>query len=515
MRLKKKTTAILLATMALVLTACSTGGGKGTTGGVKETLVVGVNADAVTFDIQSTNDAPTTNMSKQIYNTLIKQTEDLELVPALAESWEKIDDTTYEFKLREGVKFHNGETLTAADVAFTMERAKTSEQIGHIVGELDVTKIKVVDDTTIQLGTTEPFGPFLTHLAHPTLGILNEKAVTEGGEDYGTNPVGTGPYKFVNWEAGTEVNLERFDDYFDTAGASPKIKFRVIKENSVRLISLETGEIDIAYDVAPADIAKIEGNDDLVLARDKNLRTEYIGFNVQSATPVKDVKVRQAINHAINVQAILDTVYQGVGSPAKGPINELIFGSNQDLEAYDYDLDKANALLTEAGYPGGGFTVKLYVGDNNAQRTQVAEILKEELGKIGITVEITQLEWATYLDATGKGEHDMFLLGWTTVTTDGDYGLFPLFHSSQFGKAGNRTFYSNARVDELLQAGRVGKTNEERIAAYKEAQEIIRDEAPWVFFLYGEDVVAYSKRVTGFKLHPTGTHYLSGVSATE
>ena len=511
MKYRKKLSIIMIAAFALFLTACSSGSIQG----AKDSLIIASSADAVTFDIQNTNDQATTRIARQIYETLIKQNEKLELEPGLAESWTAIDDTTYEFKLRKDVKFHNGEAFTAKDVAYTMNRAAASEQIGHIVGAVDPAKVKIVDDHTIQIGTKEPFGPFLTHLAHPATAIMNEKAVTEGGQDYGTQPVGTGPYKFTNWTAGSEVNVERFADYWGEKGLAETITFKVIKENSVRLIALENGEIDIAFDVAPSDIAKVEENKDLALYRDLNLSTGYVGFNTQSKTPVNDVRVRQAINYAIDVDAIVKTVYQGVGKAAQGPLNPLVFGANSELEPYNYDVDKAKALLAEAGYADGGFTLKLLVGDNNAERIKIAEVVKEELSKLGITVEINQLEWGAYLDATGKGEGDMYILGWTTVTTDADYGLYPLFHTSQFGKAGNRAFYSNPKVDQLLDDGKTTIDPAAREALYKEAQVIIRDEAPWIFVQDGENVTATRKNVQGFKHHPTGSYFLSQVKVGE
>ena len=500
-------------TALLLLTACSPGGDTGgTAGGFKDTLVVASAADAVTFDIHNTNDSATTRVARQIYETLIRQTEDLELVPSLAESWEAIDDTTYEFKLKKGVTFHNGEPFTAKDVAYTLKRALTSANVGHIVGEIDETKITVVDDHTIRIGTKKPFGPLLTHLAHPATAIMNEKAVTEGGDDYSIAPVGTGPYKLTNWTAGSEINLERYEGYHGTAGATEKITFKVIKEDSVRVIALENGEIDVAYDIPPNEIATVEASEGLTLVRDLNLSTAYVGINTQSKTPLSDVKVRQAINYAIDVETIVANVFQGVGKPAKGPLNPLVFGSTTGLPEYGYDVEKAKALLAEAGYPNGGFGFNLYVGDNNAQRIKIAEIIKEALAQLNIEVTITQLEWASFLEATGKGEADMFILGWTTVTTDADYGLYPLFHSSQQGAAGNRSFYVNARVDELLEAGKTETDTDKRLALYKEAQEIIAEEVPWVFVQDGENVTGISNKVKGFKHHPTATYFLEKVT---
>ena len=521
-RNKSKLWLALLATVA-VLTACSGSGdnGSGTSGDEGGTsagkadptvLVVANGADPVTFDIQATNDQATTRVAKQIYDTLIVQTNDLELVPGLATEWEEVEENLFEFKLREGVVFHNGEPFTASDVAYTLNRAVESPTIGHIVGSIDPATIEVVDDHTIRVGTSDTFGPFLTHLAHPAVGILNEKAVEEAGEDYGISEVvGTGPFKFVEWVAGTHVVAERFEDYWGDETGVERIEFRTIADPSVRLIELESGSVDIAYDIAPSDLPAVEDNADLTLLNTPNLGAEYLGLNVQSDTPLQDVKVRQAISHAIDVDAIINTVYMNVGDHMAGPINELVFGYNEDLTPTPYDVETAKELLAEAGYEDG-FTLSLYVGDNNQERIRVSQVVAEALAEIGITVEVTQMEWGAFLDAAAVGEPDMFLLGWTTVTTDADYGLFPLFHSSSFGQAGNRTFYKNDRVDELLELGRFTSDQDERLEYYREAQELIVEDAPWIFLQTRENVTGYRNWVQGFEHHPTGSYFLDEVT---
>lgn len=510
---KIKFIAIALVSL-LLLTACGSKGNDSGSGGNKDTLIVASGADAITFDIQATNTQSTTRVARQIYETLIHQGEDLTLSPGLAESWEAKDDTTYVFKLKQNVKFHNGEAFTANDVAYTLKRAAENPSIAHIIGEVDPAKVVVVDEYTIEIGTKSPYGPFLTHLAHPATGIMNEKAVEAGGEDYGQKPVGTGPYELVSWITDSEIKLKAFDDYHGTKAATPNVVFKVIKEEATRLIALENGEIDIALDIAPTDIDKVTSNDNLTMYRDQNLSTAYVAFNAQSKTPVNDPKVRVAISHAVDVDSIIKTIYQGVGTKAAGPVNSLVFGYNDSLKPYEYDMDKAAELLAEAGYPDG-FSLKLYVGDNNAQRISTAEVIKESLAKIKVNVEIVQLEWGAFLDASSKGEPDMFILGWTTVTTDADYGLYPLFHSSQFGAAGNRSFYKNDRVDELLNAAKAETDSDARVAMYKEAQEIITAEAPWIFVQSGEDVIAASAKVSGFKNNPTGSYFLSGVTVAK
>lgn len=486
-------------------------GGEGD-GGSSE-LIVANGADPVTFDIQATNDQATTRVARQIYDTLIIQTNDLELVPGLATEWEEVEENLFEFKLREDVVFHNGEPFTAEDVAYTINRAVESPTIGHIVGSIDPSTIEVVDEHTIRIGTSDTFGPFLTHLAHPAVGILNEKAVEEAGEDYGINVVvGTGPFKFAEWVADTHVVAERFEDYWGDTPELERIEFRTIADPSVRLIELESGTVDIAYDIAPSDIPTVEDNEELTLINTPNLGAEYLGLNVKNDTPIRDVKVRQAIAHAVDVEAIIETVYMNVGSQMAGPINELVFGYNEDLEPIPYDVEVAKELLAEAGYEGGGFTLSLYVGDNSQERIRVSQVVSEALAQIGITVEVVQMEWGAFLDSAAQGEPDMFLLGWTTVTTDADYGMYPLFHSNSFGEAGNRTFYENARVDELLDLGRYTSDQEKRLEYYHEVQEIINEEVPWVFLQTRENVTGIRNSVKGFEHHPTGSYFLENVT---
>lgn len=508
----------------VLLAGCGSGGDSGGSSGDNNQqssngkpdptmLVVASGADPVTLDIHDTNDNATTRVARQIYDTLITQTNDLELIPGLATEWEEVGENVYEFTLREDVVFHNGEAFKASDVAYTLTRAADSPSISHIVGAIDVEKIDIIDDYTIRIGTSDTFGPFLTHLAHPAVAMLSEKAVEEAGDDYGIkSAIGTGPFVFEEWVTGTHVNLRRFEDYWGEQAGVEQLQFRTITDSSVRLIELESGTIDIAYDISPSDMATVESHDDLTLIATENLGAEYLGLNVLNDTPLREVKVRQAIAHAIDVEAIIQTVYMNVGSHMAGPINELVFGFNDQLKIREYNVEKAKDLLADAGYEAGGFNLSLYVGDNNPERIRVSQVVAEALSNIGITVEVKQMEWGAFLDAAAVGEGDMFLLGWTTITTDADYGMYPLFHSSSFGEAGNRTFYQNDRVDELLDFARYSSEQDERLTAYQEAQEIISEEAPWVFLQTRENVSGVRNWVQGFEHHPTGSYYLDTVT---
>ncbi|MDR7856718.1 glutathione ABC transporter substrate-binding protein [Tissierella sp.] len=504
----KKILWLVIATMVIsfALVGCGSGDGGGASK-AKDTLVIAQGADAPTLDPHGTNDQPASRVSKQIYNTLVFATEEMELVPALAETWESIDPLTWEFKLAEGVKFHNGEEFKASDVKFTFERMLNSEQVAHILGP--VTEIQVVDDYTVRIITSEPFAPLLAHLTHTASSILNEKAVTEAGEDYGQKPVGTGPFKFEDWQSGDKITLKRFDDYFQGAAAIETVIFRNVPEGTNRTIGLETGEIDIAYDIEPVDKGKIEEHENLVLVEGPSLSSQYLGYNLNKA-PFDNVKVRQAINYAVNVQEIIDVVLEGAGVVANGPLTEGIFGANSDLKGYEYNPEKAKQLLAEAGYPDG-FETTIWTNDSPVRET-IATMVQAQLKEVGIEARTETVEWSAYLARTAAGEHDMFILGWTTVTGDADYGLYALYHSTQQGGSGNRTFFSNARVDELLDIGKTEPDQDARIVAYKEAQEIIVEEAPQLFLYFSQDNVGIQNNITGFKLHPAGHHSIYNVS---
>ena len=489
--------------MAAVLTAC---GGAKEAPGVKDTLIVAQGADAKTLDPHATNDQPSSRVAAQIYNQLVETDKDMKIVPGLAESWKVIDDTTTQFTLRKGVKFHNGEELKSSDVKFTLESMIASPTVAHIVNAID--SVEVVDDYTFNIKTKEPFGPLLYHLTHTAASILNEKAVKEAGKNYGQHPVGTGPYQFVSWSVGDSITLKAFDDYYGGKPAIPNVIFRNIPEGTNRAIALETGEVDIAYDIEPIDKDTVRNNENLNLVEEEALSVAYLGFNTQKA-PFDNVKVRQAIAYAINADDIVDAVLMGAGSPANSPIGPKVFGYNPNIERYHQNYDKARELLKEAGFEDG-FKTTIWTNDNPT-RVQIAQILQAQLRKIGIEVSIEVVEWGAFLDGTSRGDHDMFILGWVTVTGDADYGLYALFNSATHGGAGNRSFYTNPKVDQLLNDARTSTNPEERKALYGEVQEIIQEEVP-TFSLYDQyQNVGIQKNVKGFELAPAGHHKLRGV----
>lgn len=476
----------------------------------KDTLIVAQGADARTLDPQKAIDTPSVRVYQQLYNLLVKKDENMEIVPDLAEKWEIVDLKTTIFYLRKGIKFHNGEVLTAEDVKFTLDRMKEQPTVSFLIDEIE--KVEVINENTVKIITKRGFGPLLKHLSHPGAAILNEKAVLEYGDSYGQHPVGTGPYKFVEWQSGDRVTLKAFENYYEGKSKIENVIIKAIPEGTNRTIALETGEADIVYDIEPIDIDKVKENEKFNFLMEASLGNSYLGINT-TKTPFNDVKVRQAMAYAINVKDIIEVAYKNTAVPANSAIGSKIPGYNKDAKQYEFDREKAKALLAEAGYPDG-FKTSIWINDNII-RKDIATILQDQFKAVGIEASIETLEWGAYIDRTARGEHDMFILGWVTVTGDGDYGLYPLFHTSAHGRPGNRAFYSNQKVDELLDIARTSINQDERAEAYKEVQKIVQEDVPIITMVYTNQNVGMQKYVMNFKLHPTGFFDLYNIEFAE
>ena len=443
-----------------------------------DTLIVGNPLDAVSLDPHRTNDAASALPMFQIYDTLVKLSNEMTIEPGLATEWTQVDDFTTEFKLRQGVKFHNGEELKASDVKFTFERHINPETAAPAAFMLTtISEIKVIDDYTVHFITKEPCASLLYNLTHVDMGILSEKAVTEAGDDYANQPVGTGPFKFVSWKKNQEIRLVRNDEYFKGPAKVANLVIRIIPEGATMIAELQTGGIDMALNIGSQFVPMFQPGTGLKLSQFNTFTIKYLSFDHRVA-PFNDVRVRQAINYATNKDAIVKVAYSGAAEPLSGPLPKNINGFNENLVPYEYNVEKAKALLAEAGY-ADGITTTLYISDKEID-TKLATVLQAQLKDVGINVDIQVIEWGTYLQKTAEGL-PLFLLGWTTVTADADNGLYANFHSSAWGSQGNRTFYKNEKVDELLDGGRAEFDQEKRKAMYQEACQIIYDEAGWDF----------------------------------
>ncbi len=487
-----------------------TSGGDAAPAGYKDTLVWAQGADVTSLDPHQGKETPAVEVTCQIFDTLlVVDPETNELVPQIAESWDQTDELTYVFKIREGIKFHDGSELTPADVKFSLERAINSAAVSYIVDFIDT----VTDngDGTVTIKTKNPYAPALRNLAIPFAAIVPQAVVEADEEHFILNPVGSGPYKFVEWKQGDHVTMEAFDDYYAGKAETQNLIMRVIPETSQRSIALETGEIDLAYDLAVNDVPKVEENPDLTAYVVPSLTCWYISMNMNKA-PFDNPKVREAINMAIDRQLIIDTLNNGVGEPADAIIAPGVFGY-YSTGVTEYNPEKAKELMAEAGY-ADGFTTSLWVNDNQS-RIEMCQAVQEMLRQINIECSVEVLEFGSYISRTSAGEHDMGYFGWTTSSADADYTYYSLEHSSQQGAPGNRSFINDPEVDKLIEDARFTSDEATRKELYKELAiklDEIHNNAP-VF--YSTINVGAKKGVEGFVMDPNGYHNLHTVKVAQ
>ncbi|HLS08411.1 glutathione ABC transporter substrate-binding protein [Lentibacillus sp.] len=527
-----------LLVLALVLTACAGDGepaeedsseGSGSTAeeggesgsgeaasGSGGDLTIAINSDVVSLSTHGSNDVPSSNVTENIYETLTTLDENQEVQPGLAEEWEEVDETTWDFHLREGVTFHDGTELTAEVVKANFERLMDEDIASPRAFLLEaVESVEVQDDYTLRINLLYPYAPLLANLAHNGTAIMSpdiieeDYAQMEEGGDVDTyinqHPVGTGPFKYEDWTPGESVVLTRNEDYWGEPAKLDSVTFKVVSEQSSRVAELETGTSHVADAIGPNNISRVEGMPNASVLQEPSVSLSYIGFNVQKE-PFDDKRVRQAISMAINKEEIIEGVYNGVGIPAIGPLAPPVFGYDESVDGLEYDLEKAQELLAEAGYEDG-FETTLWTNDSE-QRVDTAVTVQSQLSEIGIDVEIEELEWGAYLERTANGEHDMFILGWSTVTSDADYGMYPLFHSSAVGDPGNRSFLENDELDEVLDDARRETDPEARQELYTQAQEMLVEIAPMLYIHHQEYLLGVSDTVKDFGIDAQGIYQI-------
>ena len=470
-----------------------------------DTLIVANPSDAKTLDPHQTAESSSNTAMRQIYESLVMFNSKHEITPMMAERWEVLEDgKAYKFYLRKGVKFHNGEEMTADDVVFTFKRATgPGTSLQALAGYIDPKGIEKVDDYTVILRTTQPMGTaFLASMNHPWASILNKKAVEAAGKDYGMQPVGTGKFKFVSWDKGDKIVFEKFDGYY---GEKPKINkmiLRTVVEASSRTIELESGAVDVAQDMAAIDIKRVKENPRLRVAEQPGQRVYYLGFDV-TKKPYDDLRVRQAMNMVINRPGIVKAVYKGHAEVSTGPTSSaILYSKTKETPAPAIDIAKAKKLLAEAGYPDG-FKAELLTADRS-DFTAISTILQENLQKIGIKMDIKVYEWGAYIDVIKRPGHDPYVMNWWggAPALDPFFFMNPPFHSNSPATT-NRFFYKNPELDALLNKGAALNDGPERKAVYSQAWDILVHDLPWVSLASPNLSRGHVKELQGVDFNPS------------
>jgi len=475
---------------------------------VPQKLIVASGTDALTMDTHFALDAPTFTILDHMVESLLELTPKGEIVPRLAEKWEISPDATeFTLKLRKGIKFHDGAPFNAEAVKVTFDRLldpKVAIRYRFLVAPIST--ITVVDEHTVKMKTKMPFAALVSNLTHQATGIQSPESLKASWDKAVTKPVGTGAFLFKEWVPGNKFVMARNDNYWGKKALLEEVTWRVIPDDASRVVALETGEVHASVRIPPFDIPRLKANPKLAVMDAASVRTIYLGFNALKE-PFNDKRVRQAINYAVNKEAIVKHVLGGVGRVSDAAISPGIFGY-APIKTYEYNIEKAKALLAEAGFPKGFETTLHPAVGRYYMDASVCTAVAADLLKVGIKADIKMMEWGTYLPSIlrekDQVEHKIYMLGWGCVTGDADYGLYTLFHSKQWPKVGmNASFYGNEKLDQLLDAARSTANPEERKKFYKEALTLINEEAPWLFLHSEVQMVGVRANVKGIIVHPT------------
>lgn len=486
----------------------------------EKTLIFGRGADSVQLDPSKVTDGESLYVTNQIYDTLVRYKQDnTEVKPALATDWTTSDDgKVWTFHLRKDVKFHDGTKFDANAVVYNFKRWTQSADFvyyGYMFGANKdnmkgiISNVEATDDYTVKMTLSEPNAPFLQTLAMPAFGIASPTAVKKYGANYFKHPVGTGPFVFDSWVKDDKITLHKNKDYFGQVADVNKVIFRVIPDNGARFMELQAGTINMMEGLDPEDMQKVTKDPNLKIVSRPAMNVAYMSMNTSKKGPMSSQKVRQAINMAINKKKLM-SLYQGIGKEAKNPLPPSVWSYNDDVQDYHYNVKKAKKLLAEAGY-GNGFTMNLYTMTNPRpympQPQLTAEAIQQMLKAVKIKVNVVENDWDTHLVKTENGEDDAALMGWVGDNGDPDNFLYVLLDkdNAKKGSAGNTAFYKNDQVHDLLKKGQVTLNQNERTKIYKQVQQIVHDDAPWVPIAYATQPMAVNKNVMDYVPHSTGS----------
>jgi peptide/nickel transport system substrate-binding protein len=448
-------------------------------------IVIAIGGDPSTLDPQVADDGNERAVNDNIYETLVaRNPETMELVPGLAESWAQVDATTWEVKLRQGITFHNGEPFNAEAAAFSINRVINpdfkSEQISFFS---TIKEGKVVDDSTIQVITDGPDPTLPARLYW--LKIVPPKYAADA--NFGTNPVGTGPYKFVEWVRDDHVDLVANADYWGTKPTIAEVRIRPIKEEVTRLAALKAGEVDFVRSLIPEYVNEVPK-----VASTPGIEFPWLRLNCLVG-PLTDKRLRQAINYAINKDELAESLYSGYAVPADGQLLTTgHFGYNPDLKAYPYDPDKAKALIQEAGYANEELEL---IGEAGRwlKDKELIEAVAGQLREVGLNVTVNIVEWSQWLDLLFAGADKAPTIQFSSndnALLDADRTVSALFHST-----GSQTAYSNPELDQLIDAARSETDMAKREDLYHQVTQIVYDDAVIGFLLNLKDIYGMTDRV--------------------
>lgn len=498
----------IIVSLAAAALLCTVGNAK--------TLTIGAAAEVQSMDPYFINNDDTNSVLGNIFDTLIMFDKDINTKPSLAVSWTNPTPKEWVLKLREGVKFHNGNTFNADDVLFSYDRVKNWKKSAFRSKINMIEKIEKIDDYTVKMTTKKPYPIFLRQLTY--INIMDKETLA-GKEDQwiGLNPVGTGPYKLAQWRKGSQVSMSVNSEYFKGKATYDKVVFKPLTNDATRIAALLSGSVDIVNKVPAVDVAKIKRQNNLNFFMVPSLKTLYLHMDQHrekspyvktsdGKNPLLDKRVRQALSYAINRDAITKYIMKGFATTATQINSTAVYGYDKSVKGFEYDTKKAKALLSEAGYPDG-FEIQLDTL-NRGDYPKVAQAVASDLARVGIKVKVNATPGSSFFGKMGKRDTTFSFIGWSSGSGDASSFYDSIVHSVNpdkgYGKY-NWGNFSNSRADELIEASASTMDTEKRLNQLKEINKVAMNEVGYLPLYYNVNLYASSKKV---KFEPRVNSYI-------
>jgi peptide/nickel transport system substrate-binding protein len=464
------------------------------------TLVYGAGADPDSLDPANTDSNTGEAFGHMMNNYLVRFDAKVKIHPDLATEWtQSKDGLTWTFKLRKGVKFHDGTPFNAEAVKYNFERFLGPEKPLKASLHTPIIKsVDVVDEFTIRFNLKTPFAFFLNNLAHSASGIVSPTAHKKWGKDLTLHPVGTGPFKFVEWVRGDHVTLVRNDDYYEGKPRLEKIVVKTVREDSARVLGLEAGDYDLIVRIPPEEVPRLMQEGKVRTYAEQSNRALRIGFN-ETKKPFNDVRVRQALNYAIDKESIVKNIYQGLAAVIPDVVGPLNIGY-VPVKGYPYDPVKAKKLLAEAGHPNGFKTTLWTPKGRYLKDFELVQAVQQQLQAIGVDAKLETIEWGAYLanvrKPEGEAKHEMYLIGWSPSTGEARWGMYPITGCSQrYPNGSNTSMYCNKELDQAIEKSVLATSMKDRDALLKKAQEILVQDPEAIYLLATKETVGMSLKL--------------------
>lgn len=472
-------------------------------------LKVGVMAGPVSLDPRLATDAEGIKITRLISEGLFTINENLEVVPLLAEKIEQLSNTSYRFTIKKGVKFHDGSDLTADDVAYTYNSIRQGDVASPFRGAYDRIKDVVVESPdVIRIDLKEPYSPFTTSLI---VGIVPKAIATKDQQAFAKAPIGTGPYKFVEYVQDSKVVLKANELYRGSIPKIPTLFFDIVKDENVRVMKIMKGDIDLVQNsIPPMLLDQVKKSNGVEEKDDVGIVMTYMGLNLQDPI-LSNGLVRKALAYAIDRDAVISHRYKGMAVKANSILAPSNWAYDKSLPQYEYDPKKAKELLDQAGFtdpdgdgPQTRFTL-VYKTSSNKERIDTAQMIAYQLGLVGISARVEPYEWGKLYDDIKKGNFQMYSMSWSLLSEPDMF--YDICNSSQWAPNGvNRSRYKNAQVDVLTEQARLTQDFQKRKALYADVQKIVLEDLPYIPLWYEKNIVVFRKDLKNVRLRPDASY---------